>query len=192
MLTASELRPGVALRLEGALYKVTAAEYHMGGGKMGGVTHAKLLNLETGTTREWRFHASETIAEIVPEHQTMQFLYADDSTGYFMHPQTFEQTGIEKPRLGAAVRFLHEGMNVSVEFFEGRPTSIVFPPIVEARVADTAPPTHAQGERNVWKEARLDNGVPVMVPPFIAPGEMIRIEVESGRYLERAKGEKKP
>jgi elongation factor P len=192
MLNASELRPGVALRLEGTLYKVTAAEYHMGGGKMGGVAHVKLLNLETGTTREWRFHASETVAEIAPEHQTMQFLYADDRAGYFMHPQTFEQVGIEKPRLGAALRFLHEGMSVAVEFFEGRPTAIVFPPIVEARVADTAPPIHAQGQMNVWKEARLDNGVRVQVPPFIAPGETIRVEVESGRYIERAKGDKKP
>jgi elongation factor P len=192
MLTASELRPGVALRLEGTLYKVTAAEYHMGGGKMGGVTHAKLLNLETGTTREWRFHANEALAEIAPEHQTMQFLYADDSAGHFMHPHTFEQIDIDRPRLGAAVRFLHEGMSVSVEFFEGRPTSIVFPPSVEVRIADTAPPAHAQGQMNVWKEARLDNGVQVMVPPFIGPGELIRVEVESGRYLERAKGDKKP
>jgi elongation factor P len=192
MMTAAELRPGVALRLEGTLYKVTAAEYHMGGGKMGGVTHAKLLNLETGTTREWRFHASETVAEIAPEHQTMQFLYADDDTVYFMHPQTFEQVGIEKPRVGAALRYLAEGMSVSVEFFEGRPTSIAFPPIVEARVADTAPAAHAQGQMNVWKEARLDNGVRLQVPPFIAPGEWIRVEVESGRYIERAKGDRRP
>jgi elongation factor P len=181
----------VALRLEGTLYKVVAADYHMGGGKMGGVTHAKLLNLETGATREWRFHASETIAEIAPEHQAMQFLYADESMGYFMHPQTFEQVAIEKTRLGAAAHFLAEGMSVPVEFFAGRPTSIVFPAIVDARVADTAPPTHAQGQMNVWKEARLDNGVQVTVPPFIAPGETVRIEVETRRYIERAKGDKR-
>lgn len=192
MLNASELRPGVALRLEGTLYKVTAAEYHMGGGKMGGVTHAKLLNLETGTTREWRFHANETIAELEPEHQGMQFLYSDDSMSYFMHPQTFEQTAIENGRLGPALRYLSEGMIVSVELFEGRPTSIAFPPIVDAVVADTAPPVHGQGQSNVWKEARLANGVEILVPPFIAPGEAVRVEVESGRYIERAKGEKRP
>jgi elongation factor P len=191
MLSASEIRAGVAIRIEGTLYKVLAADYHAGGGKMGGVTHVKLLNLDTGTLREWRFHAGETVAEVTPERQVMQFLYSDPEAGYFMHPQTFEQVGIESPRLGKAASFLHEGMMVPVEFYEGRPVSIDFPAIVEVRVADTAPAIHAQGTMNVWKEARLENGLVIQVPPFIAPGETIRVQVETGAYLERAKAEKK-
>jgi elongation factor P len=80
---------------------------------------------------------------------------------------------------------------VPVEFYEGRPVSIDFPAIVEVRVADTAPAIHAQGTMNVWKEARLENGLVIQVPPFIAPGETIRVQVETGAYLERAKAEKK-
>jgi elongation factor P len=191
MLVASELRPGVALRLEGTLYKVLAAEFHQGGGKMGGVTHAQLRNLETGTQTERRFRADETLAEIEPERVTMQYLYADESVCFFMHPATFDQVSIEKPRLGRAAAFLREGMMVPVEFFEGRPVSIQFPAIVEMRVAETAPAAHGQSATNVWKEARIENGMQVKVPPFIAPGESIRIEVETGRYIERAKGERR-
>lgn len=191
MRSASELRPGMAVRLEGTLYKVLAAEYHAGGGKMGGVTHAKLRNLETGTMREWRFRTDEVVEEIEPERKTMQFLYGDAHVSYFMHPETFEQVEIENQRLGRAASFLREGMSVPVEFVDDRPVSIAFPDIVEVRVADTAQPVHGQSISNVWKEARLDNGLTVMVPPFIAAGETIRVQLETGGYVERARPEKK-
>lgn len=191
MLTASGLRAGMAVRVAGALYKVIGAEYHAGQGKMGGVTHAKLRNVDTGTMREWRFRADEVIAEIAPERQNLQFLYKDGGLSYFMHPETFEQVPIEHERLGRAAHFLVEEMIVPVEFVDNRPIGIVFPDIVDVKVADTAPAVHAQGATNVWKAARLENGLTLMVPPFIAPGETIRVDVERGAYVERAKAEKK-
>ncbi len=186
MLAASELRPGMAVRVEGTLFKVIGAEYHAGGGKMAGVTHAKLRNLATGTLTERRFRADEMVTTVEPERQTMQFLYADERLAYFMNPRTFEQVEMEKERLGRAAAWLQEGASVPVEFCDGRPIAITFPDIVEARVADTAPPAHGQGLTNVWKEARLENGLTLMVPPFIGPGESIRVQVETGSYLERA------
>jgi len=190
MLTASELRAGMAVRVEGTLYKVIGAEYHSGQGKMGGVAHARLRNVATGTLREWRFRGDEAVEEIVPERQNLQFLYQDGGLSYFMHPETFEQVPIEHERLGRAAHFLLEEMVVPVEFVEGQPIGLVFPDIVEVKIADTAPPVHTQGGSNVWKEARLENGLTLQVPPFIAPGEVIRVEVERGTYVERAKSAK--
>lgn len=187
MLTASELRAGMALRVEGTLYKVIGAEYHAGQGKMGGVAHAKLRNVDSGTMRELRFRGDETLEEIAPVRQNMQFLYKDADLSYFMHPDTFEQIPIENARLGRAALFLAEAMVVPVEFVDTQPIGIVFPDIVEMKVASTAPAVHAQGATNVWKPATLENGVGVMVPPFIAPGETIRVDVEQGTYIERAK-----
>jgi len=191
MLQASELRPGQAIRFEGTLYRVTAADYHGGSGKMGGVMHARLRNLETGAVRERRFRSDETVDDIAPERQALQFLYRDGVLCYFMHPETFEQVEIRATRIGAPVDYLQEGQAVSVEFVEGQATGLVFPDVVEVRVAETAPPSHAAGGDNVWKDARLENGVHVKVPPFISPGEMIRVEVETASYVERAKVEKK-
>ncbi len=187
MLTASELRPGMALRIDGTLYKVTDAEYHGGQGKMGGVAHAKLRNLETGTLREWRFRSGEIVEEVQPERQNMQFLYKDDQASYFMHPDTFDQVPVDNEKLGRAAQFLDEGMVVPVEFIDGNPIGIVFPDIVEIKVTDTAPAVHSQGVTNVWKQAVLANGLAISVPPFISTGEMIRVEVERGVYVERAK-----
>jgi elongation factor P len=188
LLPASELRAGTAVRLEGVLFKVLAADYHAGGGKMGGVAHVKLHNLETGTMRERRFRGDELVETVTPERQNMQFLYTDGSVIYFMHPETFEQVAIEQDRIGRGAAFLQEGMVLPVEFFDGRPMGVVFPDIVEMRVTETAPPLHTQGMDNVRKPATLENGMRIMVPPFIAPGETVRIEVATGAYMERAKG----
>ncbi len=187
MLTASELRSGMALRIDGTLYKVIEAEYHGGQGKMGGVAHAKLRNLDTGTMRERRFRADEMVEQLLPERQSMQFLYKDEESCYFMHPETFEQVPVDNARLGRAVHFLDEGMTVPVEFVDGQPIGIVFPDIIEIKVTDTAPAVHSQGVTNVWKQAKLANGMAISVPPFISPGEIVRVEIERGVYVERAK-----
>jgi elongation factor P len=186
MLVASELRVGLAVRIQDALYKVVEVSHHAGQGKMGGVTHAKLRHLETGTTREWRFRADGPVEDITPERQNLQFLYKDDLLSHFMHPETFEQVDIENTRLGRAASFLAEAMTVPVEFVDARPIGIVMPDVVEMKVANTAPPARSHGGTNVWKEAMLETGVRIMVPPFVASGEMIRVDVERGTYVERA------
>jgi elongation factor P len=191
MLQASELRPGQAIRFEGALYRVTGADYHGGSGKMGGVMHAKLRNLETGTVREQRFRSDEVLENVAPERQVMQFLYRDGDLCYFMHPETFEQVEVGAARIGPPVDYLQEGQAFSIEFVEGQATGLVFPDIVDVRVAETAPPSHGAGGDNVWKDARLENGVHVKVPPFVSPGERIRVDVEKASYVERAKADKK-
>lgn len=120
----------------------------------------------------------------------MDFLYADADDLYFMNPETFEQVSIGRAGVGAAERFLRPDMRMPVEFFDGRPIAVVLPDIVEIRVAATAEPVHSQGD-NTWKSARLENDMEVMVPQFIRSGELIRVDVQSGKYVERAKEAKK-
>ncbi len=186
MTLASQLRPGMAIRHEGQIFKIIASEYHPGQGKMGGVAHVRLKNLSTGTFRDHSFRSELKLEDIPVEKQTLAFLYADDDQCYFMDPETFEQTGIENSLIGSVVRFLQPQMQLPVEFVEGRPVSIVFPEIIEVRVAETAPPSHGQQD-NTWKTARLDNGVQIMVPQFLKVGDMIRLDVEALKYVDRAK-----
>ena len=189
MLIASQLRPGMAIRFEGAQYKVISCENHPGQGKMGGVVHTRLKNLSTGSFREHSFR-SELKLDLVPvEKQSMEFLYSDADRSYFMNPTSFDQLGIENSVIGTGTRFLQAGMQLPVEFVEGRPISVVFPDIMEMRVEGTAPPAHQQQD-NTWKKARLENGLELLVPQFIKSGDMIRIEIESLRYVDRAKTSK--
>jgi elongation factor P len=186
MITAQQLRPGMAIRFEGANYKVFSCEYHPGQGKMGGVAHVRLKNLSTGTFREQSFRAELKLDTLPVEKQSMEFIYTDAGQCYFMNPDTFEQIGIEEAVVGAASRFLQPGMQLPVEFIEGVPASIVFPDTVEMRVDETPPPAHGQQD-NTWKPARLDNGITIQVPQFIKRGDMIRIDIQSLKYVDRTK-----
>ncbi len=191
MVPASQLRAGMAVRYEGQIYKVLVADYHPGQGKMGGTTHARLKNLATGTLWEHSFRSDLKLEDLPVEKQEMEFLYTDADSCYFMNPETFEQVAVPMKVIGAQARFLRSEMRLQVEFVEGRPVSVLFPDIIEVRIADTAPPTHAQQD-STWKEAVLENGVQIMVPQFIKTGDVIRLDVENLKYVDRAKGAGKP
>jgi elongation factor P len=186
MINASQLRAGMAIRYENQLYKVLAADYHPGQGKMGGVNHLRLENLNTGTTWEHSLRADLKVVEAPVERQALEYLYSDDHACYFMHPVSYEQIDVPNSLLGERAKFLEPGMQVPVEFVEGRPISIVFPDFVEVKIADTAPSIHGQAD-STWKPARLSNGVQVMVPPFVKTGDSIRLSLSDLRYMDRAK-----
>ena len=190
MILASELKIGVVLRLEGELYKVITSEYHAGGGKMGGVAHAKLQNLKTGTFWERRFRPDEKLEKVELDRVTMEYIYQEGDDFYFMHPETFEQVPVARQAIGAAERFLQPEMQMPVQFFEGKPVTIIFPDFVELKVSTTAQPVHTQQD-NVLKPATLENGMEVLVPQFIKPGEHVRVDVQSGKYLERVRHDEK-
>lgn len=120
----------------------------------------------------------------------MEFLFRQGGTCTFMNPNTYEQIEVSGEILGPAEQFLQAGMEVPVEFFEGEPISAVLPDIMEARVLDTVPPARSQQD-SAWKEARLDNGLVIRVPLFIAPGESVRVDLRTGHYVERAHAERR-
>ena len=187
MVTASQLRAGMAIRFEGQPYKVVACDYHPGQGKMGGVAHTRLKNLATGTFWEHSFRAELKLEDLPVEKQSLAFLYSDAGECYFMNPETYEQVGIPGTVIGQQARFLQPEMQLPVEFVEDKPVSVLFPDILEVRIAETTPPVHAQQD-TTWKAARLENGVEIMVPQFIKAGDAIRLDVENLKYVDRAKG----
>ena len=190
MVLASHLRAGLAIRHEGQLYKVLAAVYHPGQGKMGGACHCRLRNLGTGTLWEHSFRADLRLEDVPLGKEPMDYLYADADGHCFMNPETFEQVTIPASLVGEQAQLLQAEMRVHVEFVESRPVSVVFPEVLEVRIADTTPPVHAQQD-STWKTAKLETGVQIMVPQFIKTGDMIRLDVANLKYMERAKGANK-
>lgn len=187
MVTASQLRPGMAIRFEGQPYKVLAADYHPGQGKMGGVTHARLKNLGTGTLWEQSFRSDLKLEELEVEKRPMDYLYDESGQCWFMDPATYEQVAVPAEVIGPQAALLSPEMRVGVEFIDGQPVSVAFPDVLEVKVADTAPPVHQQVD-SVWKAAKLENGIEVMVPQFVKTGDRIRLDVANLKYMDRAKG----
>jgi len=186
MVTASELTEGMFVRAEGQVYRVLKVEAKAAAAKLGGVVKAELNNVRTGRLWEARFRPQERLEDLQVERRTMEFLFHEGDAGTFMDPNTFEQVEVSDEILGPAIKFVQSGASVPVEFFEGKAISAVLPDIVEARVVHTAPPTHSQQD-SAWKEATLENGISIRVPLFIAPEEWVRVDLRTGRYLERVR-----
>src|SRR5215467_15587493 len=190
MVTAAELKAGMVIRVEGEIYKILEVESKAGAAKLGGVVKAKLSNLKSHRMWEPHFRPQERLEEIELERHIMEFLVAAGGTCTFVNPEAFEQVDIPRATLGSAEKFLQPGMRLPVEFFEAEPSSVVFPEVAEARVAETAPPAHSQQE-SAWKEATLENGLTIQVPLFIGAGEVVRVDVRTGRYIDRVRAERK-
>lgn len=190
MLVASELKAGMVIRMEGQIYRVLEVESRAGAAKLGGVVKVKLSNVRSGRMWEPHLRPLERVEELRVERQLMEFLFRQESTSTFMNPTTYEQIELSDEMLGPASQFLQAGMAVPVEFFEGEPISAILPDIMEARVLDTVPATRSQQD-SAWKEARLDNGLVIRVPLFIAPGESVRVDLRTGHYVERAHAERR-
>lgn len=189
MGTASELTDGMVIRVEGQIYRVLKVESKAAAAKLAGVVKAELSNVVAGRLWEARFRPQEHIEALQVERRNMEFIFREGDTATFMDPDTFEQLAVPREFLGLAVNFLQSGAMVPLEFFEGKPISAVLPDIVEARVVHTAPPTHQQD--SAWKEATLENGISIRVPLFIAPEECVRVDLRTGRYLERVHGDRR-
>ena len=190
MVSASQLRTGMAIKYQGQDYRVVAAEYHPGQGKMGGTTHARLQNLSTGTFWEHSFRSDLKLEDMAVEKQILEFLYANDDQCCFMNPETYEQTEIANVIVGPQAVFLEPGMRLPVEFVEGRPVSVSFPDVLEVKIADTAPPTHQQQD-STFKPAKLENGIEVMVPQFVKTRDVIRLDLQTMKYMDRVKTDAK-
>ena len=190
MVIASQLRPGTILKINNDLFKTVESQYHIGQGKMPGSVHAKLRSVLKGTFKELRFRPEERLEESQLEKQDMEFLYSDADSATFMNPRTYDQVSIPLEAIGAATTFLQPEMKVPVEFYEGQPVSIVFPEVVEVKVRNTAQPVHQQQD-NTFKKATLENGLEIMVPQFIKPGETVRVEVATEKYVDRVRADAK-
>jgi elongation factor P len=186
MKSASEMRAGMVIRLDGELYRVIHAEYHAGGGKMHGAMQAKLRGLRSDRVTERRFRQDERFEEVELEHQTMEFLYEDGDFCVFMHPETFEQVNLPKESLGPYLPYLEPNQSMKVELLDGEPLQVDYPGTVDLRVESTPDPLHMD-DSSVPKDATLSNGMQVQVPQFVKGGDTVRIDVETGKCIERVR-----
>jgi len=186
MISATQLRPGNAIKHAGELFSVFSV-VHRTPGNLRAFVQAKLRNLRTGAIIEHRFRSEDRIEQILLDESEMQFLYRDGDDFHFMNTETYEQIHLTRDVLGDSANYLlPEGM-IKVEFYEGKPVGIELPATVDMTVVETEPGLKSASVSNVTKSAKLETGLVVQVPAFINEGEKIRIDTTEGKYLERAK-----
>lgn len=186
MISASNLKTGTILRIDKNLYKVITAEYHLGGGKMGGLVHVKLKDVRSGLFLDRKFKPEERLDDVELDRKTMEFLYKDAEGYYMMDPDSYEQIQLNPDLMLIYDLFLQPNMRVPVEFLDGEPLNVLFPEWVELEVIST-PPSLSSLQDEVFKPATLSNGMQIQVPQFIKVKDVVRVSISSKKYMERAK-----
>ncbi len=171
---------------EGAPVKVMDFHHHTPG-NLRAMVQARLRNLLTGNSFEYRFRSNDTIEKITLEQHKMDYLYSDGSHHHFMNNESFEQVALTDDELGDAAKWLMPNLTIEVEFYNGSPIGVALPASMELTVVETEPVMKGATASNSNKPAKLENGVTLQVPPFIVEGEKIRVNPSEERYMERVK-----
>ena len=184
-INGNEIRPGNVIEHDGGLW-VAVKTAHVKPGKGGAFAQVELKNLIDGTKLNERFRSSETVERIRLEQKDYQFLYAEGEMLVFMDNETFEQLELQKDFVGDRAAFLQDGMTVTVESHEDRPIGIKLPDHVVLLIVEADPVVKGQTATSSYKPAVMENGVRVMVPPFIEAGEKILVDTNEITYLRRS------
>lgn len=184
-INGNEIRPGNVLEHNGGLWAVVKTNA-VKPGKGGAFNQVEMKNLIDGTKLNERFRASETVERIRLEQKDFQFLYEEGDALVFMDTETYDQLELQKEFVGDRRAFLQDGMMVTVELYEEKPIGISLPDQVTLAIAEADPVIKGQTATSSFKPAILENGVRIMVPPFISAGERIIVETSEITYLRRA------
>lgn len=184
-INGNEIRPGNILEHNGGLWAAVKVD-HVKPGKGGAFAQVELRNLRNGSKLNERFRSADKIERVRLEQKDQQFLYESDGKLVFMDSETFEQVELDVGILGERRPFLQDGMTIAIEYYENEALSARLPQKVTCTITETEPVVKGQTAANSFKPALLDNGVRVMIPPFVGEGEAVVINTETMDYSERA------
>lgn len=187
MIQGTNIRAGMTIVFKGEPYRVLNVTHHTPGNKRG-IIQTKLRSLKTGLALDNRFRTDEKVERAVLEQNEMQFLYESDGEYHFMNTENYEQTHLSADAIGEGVSYLVPDVKFMVEYFESNPVGVTPPKVVDMKITDTPPNIKGATASSSYKPATTETGLVVNVPPFIEEGETIRVDTETGEYLERAKG----
>jgi elongation factor P len=184
LITATQLRNGMILQVDGALYRVMKTQ-HITPGNWRGMVQTTLRNLQNGSKTEKRFRSTDRVDRVTMDTQEMEYLYADGDHYVFMHPETYEQINVSKELLEDSLPYLVPNMRVTLEFFEGKPIGITLPTTVDLRVMETEPVLKGATANASMKPATVETGLVVQVPQFVTGGDVVRVDTSEGKYISR-------
>ena len=183
-INGNEIRPGNVIQHKGGLW-VAVKTQHVKPGKGPAYAQVELKNAIDRTKLNERFRSSETVERVRLEQRDYQFLFAEGDMLTFMDLDTYDQIAIPKDFLEERAAFLQDGMKVTIESHEGKPIGISLPDQVTLAVVEAEPVVKGQTAASSYKPAMLENGVRVLVPPFVGVGERVVVDTNELTYVRR-------
>jgi len=181
----NEIRPGYVVEHKGGLW-VVAKIQHTQPGKGGAYMQVEMKNLRDGTKLNERFRSAEGVERVSLDHKDYQYLYTEGELITLMDTESYEQVTVAKDLVGEPAVYLQDGMMVTVDTYEGEPLAVRLPETVVMLLAETEPTLKGQTAASSYKPGKLENGVRVMVPPFLSSGERIVVNTADSTYVKRA------
>ena len=184
MISSNDFRTGVSIELDGSVWKVVEF-LHVKPGKGSAFVRTKLKNVQTGSVVERTFRAGETVPQAVIEKTVMQHTYKEGDQFVFMDMETYEENRLSADQIGDRVKYLVEGMEVSVVRWNDQVIEVELPNSVVLEITETDPGVKGDTATGGTKPATVETGAQVMVPLFISVGERIKIDTRNDSYLGR-------
>ncbi len=185
-VNGGDVRAGMVLDFEGKLWMVTGHEIRTPG-NLRSFNQIEMKDIKGGIKKNMRLRPDEGMERVYLDQRKFQFLFADGDALTFMDTENYEQITMQRDFLGDRALFLQDGMEVSVELHEGTPIGVQLPDSVTLEIVEADPVVKGQTASSSYKPAKLENGLKVMVPPFITTGERIVVNTNELTYIERAK-----
>jgi elongation factor P len=184
-MPATQIRRGMVLVFEGDPVRVIEFRHHTPG-NLRAMVQAKLKNLRNGSSFEHRFRAADSVERASMETHELEFLYKGGDTYNFMNTENYDQLEIDGDTLADSAQWMQPGMKIQAEYYNGRPIGIRLPNSLTLEITETAPVMKSATKTASTKPAKLENGVTINVPEFVRTGEKVRVNPETGEYLDRA------
>lgn len=184
-ISGNEIRPGTVIEHQGGLW-VAVKTNTVKPGKGGAYNQVELKNLVNGTKLNERFRSDEKVDETRLDMKDFSFLYEQGEQLVFMDTESYEQLELAKDFVGDRAAFLQDGMMVTVRLYGEKPIGVSLPDQVTLSITEADPVVKGQTAASSYKPAMLENGIRVLVPPFISSGERIIVDTNELTYVRRA------
>ena len=185
-ILGNDIKPGMIIEHKNDLWSVVKAQ-HVKPGKGGAFNQVELKSVKKGTKLNQRFRSSDTVERAILDDKKFSFLYEDENNCHFMDQATYEQIKINKSLLGEKSKLLKENMEVNVQFHDDQPLLVDLPASVELKIKNTDAAIKGQTASSSYKPATLENGIKIMVPPFINSDDKIVLDTRTLEYVKKAK-----
>jgi elongation factor P len=183
---ATEVRAGHLIEFGGRVWRVLKAYHVHVGGRGGAFMQVEMKDIESGTKKNERIRTDDKVERAFVDSREMQYLYNDGASYVFMDKTTFEQLSLPSDLLEGQSGYLIPNIDVQVNFFSDRPIGVQLPSTVVLTVVETEPHLKSATATGSFKPAQVETGITVMVPQFLTTGEKIRVNTDTGEYVERA------
>ena len=185
-ILGNEIKPGMVIEHKDDLWSVLKAQ-HVKPGKGGAFNQVELKSVKKGTKLNERFRSSDSVERAILDDKKFNFLYEDENDCHFMDQVNFEQIQIKKSLLGQKSKLLKENMEVDVQFYEDHALSVELPTTIELKIKTTDAAIKGQTASSSYKPAILENGINIMVPPFINSDDKIVLDTRTLEYIKKIK-----